>query len=421
MKRYMMRKAGGSVIVKNKIHRQQNKRICVCGSAALLAGILLAALAGKPAAAEAAEETGHLRSRGVLRCEEAVIDAADLQSIHAYVTEKKNRTAGILLQLGTKFWQRPEGIVCDRNPDSGQGDADPSQLGWPVLIQAAADSQKVPEGLTVLHPEAALGIEGTGESTDHYVTAMADNISRGKAAWADGRLLLGNGADNDRAYQAGIHDGEHHEVPDLFHPLFAVDEAGVEIRHVHTGGPAQTEGRSGCYQNTLSTHTETFVCGAELQQTGTDWRPNPDEPEGGSWHGGYYTCPNHGGLYQSPGSCGHEDIVQSSAWSHDLVCGLDGAVYAKLRVSGTDTDDMDAGIRLEAVLEEGGAFGRLSWQSEDRLVWTDDSGNLLGTGPELTVQTPGTYYCSINVNNGDIDKRTVGAAVRISGLLLKDT
>lgn len=405
--------------MKNNMRKNRNKRVWIGGLAALLAGISLAVWAGNPAAAAAAEGTGVPRSRGVLRYEQAVIDAADLQNIHAYVTEKKNTVAGILLQLGTKFWQQPEGIVCDRNPDSGQGDVDPAQLGWPMLIQAVADSQKVPEGLTVLKPEMTLGIEGVGESTEYYVTAVADNISRGKAAWADGQLLLGNGADNDRAYQAGIRDGGNKEIPDLFIPLFAVNEAEAEIRHVHTGGPAQTEGRSGCYQNSLHTHTETFVCGAPLQQTGTDWRPNPDEAEGGSWHGGYYTCPNHGGIYMSPGNCGHEDIVESSAWSHDLVCGLDGAVYAKLRIVGTDTDVTDEAIRLEAILEEGGGFGQLSWKNEDRLVWTDDSGNLVGSGPELTAQTPGTYYCSLDVNNGDIDRRTVGAAVRISGLLLR--
>lgn len=359
------------------------------------------------------------RSRGVLCYEAAVADAADLHALYNYVTEKKHAAAGTLLQLGTKFWQRPEGIVCDRNPDSGQGDADLSQLDWPMIVQAVADSQKVPEGLAVLNPEAALHIEGVGESTDHYRTAVADNISRGKAAWADGQLLLGNGADNDRAYQAGIRDGGNNEVPDLFYPLFGVREAVAEIRHVHTGGPAQVEGRSGCYQNSLRTHTQIFVCGAELIQTDAGWRPNPEEPDGGSWHGGEYTCSNHGGLYESPGTCRHEDIVETATWSHDLVCGLDGAVYAKIRVYGTDTDHTDEAVRLEAVLEEGGAFGRLSWRGENRLVWTDAGGNALGTGSELMVQAPGTYYCSIDVNNTDIDNRTVGAAVRINGLLLK--
>lgn len=385
---------------------------------AALTVVLLSGMPEKTAAA--ADASGSLRSRGTVQCEEAVIDAADLQNIHAYVTEKKNTAAGILLQLGTKFWQRPEGIVCDRNPDSGQGDADVSQLSWPMITQAVADSQKVPEGLTVLNPENAMHIEGVEEYTDYYVTAVADNISRGKAAWADGVLLLGNGADNDKAYQTGIRDGGNNDVPDLFYPVFSAKEAAAEVKHVHTGSPAQAVGRSGCYQNSAQTKMEIFVCGATLYKTDTSWYPNPNEPGGGSWHGGYYTCPNHGGLYESAGTCTHEDIFGSTTWSHDIVCGLSGAVYAKLSVRGTDSDYTDGAIKLEAVLEEGSEFGRLSWQSGDRLVWTDDKGSTLGTGSELTVYTPGTYHCSINVDNADIDNRTVSCAVRISGLMLKN-
>ena len=112
-------------------------------------------------------------------------------------------------------------------------------------------------------------------------------------------------------------------------------------------------------------------------------------------------------------------LFRSATWSHDLVCGLDGAVYANIRISGTDTEYTDEAVRLEAVLEEGSEFGRLSWKSEDRLVWTDAGGSVLGTGPELTVQSPGTYYCSIDVNNTDIDNRTAAVGVRINGLILK--
>mgnify|MGYP001024327164 FL=1 len=430
-------KAGGPGIVKETRKNEHNagtaqtgrrtprhwrswpRRVCAGGLLTALAAGIFAGMPVHPASVSAAREAGAPRSRGVLRYEEAVADAADLQEIHAYITEKKNAAAGTLLQLGTKFWQGPEGIVCDRNPDSGPGDADVTQLGWPMILQAVTDSQKVPEGLKVLNPEAALHIEGVGESTDCYVTAVADNISRGKAAWADGQLLLGNGADNDRAYEKGRGDGGRGEVPDLFYPIFGVGEAVAAVRHVHAGAPAQTEGRSGCYQNSLHVHREIFVCGAELYKTDVDWRPNPDEPEGGSWHGGGYTCGNHGGLFESPGTCRHEDVVETATWSHDLVCGLDGAVYANIRLSGTDTEYTDEAVRLEAVLEEGSEFGRLSWKSEDRLVWTDAGGSVLGTGSELTVQSPGTYYCSIDVNNTDIDNRTAAVGVRINGLILK--
>ena len=393
-------------------------RMYTGGAIAALTVILLSGMVKNEA--DAAYTAGSLRSRGIVRCEEAVIDAADLQNLSAYVTEKKNAAAGILLQLGTKFRQQPDGIVCDRNPDLGQEDMDVSKLDWPMIVQAVSDSQKVPEGLAVLNPENALHIEGVEERTDTYTTAVADNISRGKAAWADGTLLLGNGADNDKAYQAGLHDGENNQVPELFYPLYSATEAVVEIKHIHIGSPSESVGRSGCYQNSANTWTEIIVCGAALYKTDTSWYPNPDEPEGGSWHGGYYTCPNHNGTYESPGTCRHEDVIEHVSWSHDIVCGLDGAVYARLKISSSDMDSTDGAIELKAALEEGSAFNSLSWKSEDKLVWTDDSGNILGTGSELTVRTPGTYHCSINVNNTDIDQRTASVVVRTSGLLLRE-
>lgn len=409
-----MRKAGGSDIVRNKL----NSKVYTEGAIVALTIVLLSGMAENKA--DAGYASANLRSRGTVRCEEAVIDAADLQSVRAYITEKKNTAAGLLPQLGTKFRQQPEGIVSDRNPDSDQGDVDVSQLSWPMIIQAVADSQKVPESLTVLNPENAMHIEGVEERTDSYVTAVADNISRGKAAWADGILLLGNGADNDRAYQAGIYDGRNHEAPELFYPLLSVAETSIEIRHVHLGSSEEVEGRSGCYQNSAHISTETRECDSELYKTDVTWYPNESEPEGGSWHGGYYTCPNHGGVYWAPGICSQEDVVEYVTWSHDIVCGLDGAVHARLKISSSDMDSTDGAIELKAILEEGSGFNSLSWKSEDKLVWTDNSGNILGNGPELTVRTPGVCHCSINVSNTDIDKRTASAAVRVSGLLLRN-
>lgn len=416
----MTGKAGGSDIVRDKT-RNKSRRKGLWGIAGLLFGLAASAGLFHGMTAVAAQDgSGTLRSRGSIRFEQAVIDAADLQSIQTHITEKKNATAGILQQLGTKFRQQAGGIVPDRNPDAGQGDADLSQIGWPTIVQAVSESQKVPDGLPVLNPEAAIGIEGVGESTQYYVTAAADNISRGKAAWADGRLLLGNGADNDRAYQAGTRDGREGRIPEFLNPLFAVREGTVEIRHVHIGKPKEVEGISGCYKNKADTQTKINQCGAGLIKTEAVWYPNPEEPDGGSWHGGFYTCPYHSGAYEAPGNCTYEETVTTTVWSHKLVCGLEDAVYARLTVRGTDTDPADKAVRLEAVLEEGEAYGRLAWAGEEKLIWTDEGGNALGTGPELTVRSPGLYRCGIHVTNEDIDRRETEAVVKVSGLALRN-
>ena len=417
----MMRKAGGSDIVR-RIHKRKQQRICIAGVIIILLGTVIPASAflDDMTVLASGGTSGSLRSRGTIRCEDAVIDAVDLQSIYAYITEKKSAAAGVLQQLGTRFRVQSGEIVCDRNPDAAQEDVDLSQLGWPVITQAAADSQRVPDGLAVLNPEAALHIEGVEEYTDHYVTATADNISRGKAAWADGRLLLGNGVDNDKAYRKGVQDGEEGRVPEFLYPLFSVQESSVEIKHVHTGAPEETEGASGCYLNTSETQSKTKRCDKELYKTETTWYPNPEEPEGGSWHGGYYTCPYHQGIYESPGKCTVVDTVTTTVWNHEIICGLEDALYARLTIRGTDTDPADRSVKLEAVLEQGDAYGQLVWPEEEQLVWTDGSGNPLGSGPELTVQTPGIYRCGIRAANEDIDHREVSTTVRISGFVMKN-
>ncbi len=412
-----MRKAGGSDIVRN---RRKIRQRGILGFAAVMSVIMAGSGILKGETVFAAGASDLLASRGIIQCERAVMDAADLLAIQTHIAEKKNAAAGVLQQIGTKFRQQEGGVIFDRNPDAAQGDIDPSQFGWAVIMQAAAESQKIPEGLSVLHPEAAVHIEGIEEFTDYYVPASADNISRGKAAWVDGTLLLGNGADNDKAYQAGIRDGSEGRAPEFLYPLYEVEESAVEIRHVHTGSEEEQEGISGCYMNSSETKTETRKCGAELIKTEATWYPNPEEPEGGSWHGGFYTCPYHSGVYESSGKCTYSKKVSTTIWHHELVCGLEDAVYGRLCIRGTDTDYTDRAVRLEAVLEEGEAYGNLAWQNEDRIIWTDGEGNVLSTAMGLTVQAPGVYRCSINVSNEDIDNREVSAAVRISGVVFRN-
>lgn len=362
------------------------------------------------------ETQGRISSAGRVQYGQALIDANDLRNICSHIAEKKNAAAGILTQLGTKFRQQSGEYTYDRNPDAEQESVDAAQIGWMTVIQAAADSQKIPDGMAVLDPEAAMHIEGVEERTQHYEAATEDNISRGKAAWAEGRLILGNGADNDRAYEQGIRDGEAGDVPDNMYPIYVANEERIEIGHVHIGQEEKKDGISGCYQNSHETKKKTTKCEAELYKTEITWYPNPDEPEGGSWHGGTYTCPYHGGIYTDPGICTHEDKETVTVWKHELICGLEDAVYAVLTARGSDTDYYDRAIRLEAVLEEGGGYEQLAWQEGDELVWTDEAGNTMGVGSELMVYEPGVYQCSLNIANADIEHKTVKTTVKIAGL-----
>lgn len=384
------------------------------------------------------ETSGDVRSRGRVQYEYAVADANDFRGIADYISGKRDAAVGILNRLGTRFRQQSGEYIYDRNPDIGQEDIDITRIDWNLLAHAAADSQSVPAGLTVLNPEAALHIEGVEESTDYYTAAIEDNLSAGKAAWVDGRLLLGNGADNERAYQRGREDGGKGYIPERFSPIYSTSGGSVEIRHVHVGNREESEGTSGCYHNYSVSDKEVISCDRTVEYLQPVWSPNENEPGGGTWHGGFYTCPAHGGSYDSPQICAYEKVIIRIGWLHDVICGLDGMLYARLTIRAADTEaDQPAGgeellnpdrmsnsrniqgqLDLEAVLEEAEGYGRLVWPEGERLIWTDMHGNVLGQGSKLTVFEPGIYRCSIQAVNTDIDYRTAEAVVTVSGLVL---
>lgn len=411
----MMRKVGGLVIVEKK-HNYHPK---VWTIILLITGLVTSCQCKLPAmAAENRYPADRLQSTGRMEYGEVVLDAADLESIRDYITEKQSEVADILLQLGTKLRQEEGKISIDRNPDHTQEVVDRAKLDWQILIQAVSESQTIPAGLPVLHQEYAMGIEGVEERTDCYETAIADNISKGKAAWADGILLLGNGVDNDKAYEQGVEDGTQNIVPENLYPIYEVKDVTLEISHVHIGQKEDKEGTSGCYHNYSEVKVEEKRCGRTLYKTAVTWYPDEDHPDGGTWHGGYYTCGNHGGIYDSPGICTYKTTEKTTVWHHDVVCGLTDAVYAVLHIRGTDTDYYDREILLEAELEPKEGYEQLIWQEGDELLWTDAEDNLLGIGPKLSVHSPGIYKCCINAANADIDIRTGSAEVNVAGLVL---
>lgn len=91
------------------------------------------------------------------------------------------------------------------------------------------------------------------------------NITAGAAAWVNGQCIIGNGADNERAYRRGIEDGT------------AENDGDVDIQykyHVHTGNSGKdpipdgdvyysTDNPGGCYAAAGHTHDMTGQCSQE--------------------------------------------------------------------------------------------------------------------------------------------------------------
>lgn len=96
-------------------------------------------------------------------------------------------------------------------------------------------------------------------AVDPSIAATADNISEGKGAWVNGELIIGNGADVEKAYRDGYAAGlEQSTLPN----------ATIEyVYHEHTGDSSQY---GGCY--TVGTHIHTSSC-AQHHHTGSSHAP----------------------------------------------------------------------------------------------------------------------------------------------------
>lgn len=117
----------------------------------------------------------------------------------------------------------------------------------------------------------------------------ADNITAGAAAWVNGKRIIGNGADNERAYQRGLQDGA------------AGTGDGIEIQqayHIHAGSSDKNpipdgdvyysaSNPGGCYVASGHTHDAggldcgTIEHGNTVSVSGSYFEPNEIF---GYWH-----------------------------------------------------------------------------------------------------------------------------------------
>lgn len=359
---------------------------------------------------------GTIQSRGSLVYQETGMaepiryDAGDIWAIQEHLNGQKSFFLEKLLQLGTGFRQTENGWQFSRNPEEISGELpEGSVIDWNLLLHAVTDSQKIPENLTVAEPQIFLGIEGISEYTEYYTAAAADNLSRGKAAWLEGILLLGTGKDNDKAYEQGKKDGAEGTEREDMVPVFAAKERELVIRHKHIGESTDKEGIDGCYKHYITKTIQTDVCGQALNQTEVTWYPNEAEEGGGSWHGGYYTCPWHGGVYENPGVCPYENSQEISVWHHDLICGKTDLTYAVLTIYGIEEDDTDGKILLCADLQKKEGFAQLQLPEteQDWLVWSNEAGEIIGTGKTIEVMQPGRYFCRLAAANQEVDNLSI--------------
>ena len=167
----------------------------------LCAGVTAAGLLFLGTQAQAAGETGQFRSRGVIHYtnaegQEIILDAQDLQVLFQYAAEGKGGLSQALGGVGTRLLKDGQNYQYTRNPEAEasvgrlQTAEELQGVGFGLLLQALSESQTLPAGYE-----------------EDYTLACSDNMTLGRAAWADGSLARGNNRDLMEHYMRGWLEG----------------------------------------------------------------------------------------------------------------------------------------------------------------------------------------------------------------------
>lgn len=226
------------------------KKVKEYGALVLITLICICLVGGSVLAEErASSRSSHITSRGVLDYEngKVVIDSSDLiylaNQIDALETAYKSATVDALNQIST-FYSSADGDISHDYQENIVSSDSASVLSFNDLYQGILKSQSV-EHLKDVQAKDSDGsllyyadldasdnnnlTRSTTETTDFPImtqSAIENNLTAGTAAWVDGKLIIGNGADNQTYYNLGYADGLADNVP---------GDAKIEyVRHKHT-------------------------------------------------------------------------------------------------------------------------------------------------------------------------------------------
>lgn len=150
----------------------------------------------------------------------------------------KSSTMEALNQIGT-FYASIDGAITHNAADNAVSPDGAAALSFDSLYQGILQSQSVAH-LTDINP------------------AVDNNLPKGTAAWVDGNLIIGNGADIADSYNRGFADGYAEKMDDI----------SIEyVYHEHTGSSADGGGCYGAWvtESVICTHAYAYD---ELQTNG---------------------------------------------------------------------------------------------------------------------------------------------------------
>lgn len=191
-------------------------------SAVMVAGMALSVCTVSLANSNSYSTADGLKSSGRIIYQEGansvVIDSGDLYTLAAELDQFKVAAVNQMAALRTYFTSQESGTNLATNGQVNvvhtqpADTVDPLSLGFDTILEGFAASQSIPlvtseygyaEGTKLYKTEEGRLVtdsSGTGAQEISIAAATADNLSAGCAAWVNGELLLGTGADNQSYY-----------------------------------------------------------------------------------------------------------------------------------------------------------------------------------------------------------------------------
>lgn len=211
-----------------------NRKIMI----SILAVISAAGFIGATAIAQTGNRAANIKSKGIFNYQNGtvVLDAADLtylaNEIDILENTYKAKTVEGLNTMGTYY--SADGNITHENSHSVITPDLARNLSFDQLAKGILESQSIPadKAYTDLNGQQYYKMFDGGLTTDpakadgeglHIQAATADSLSAGAAAWVDGQLLIGTGADNNSYYNKGYAQG----IAD------GLDNANIEYTYHH--------------------------------------------------------------------------------------------------------------------------------------------------------------------------------------------
>lgn len=189
-------------MIKTLLISKKGKAILTLTAIVVCMGII-----GTVSKAQTEKRAANIKSRGVFDYDNGtvVMDASDLiylaDEIDLLEETYKKETVNALNEMNTYFMLDNS---TTHNPNESNLDQESSSvLPFHSIIDGILASQSIPEEKT--YTGTLPGDEN--EITGNIQAATEDGLSLGEAGWVDGKLIIGNGADNNFYYDQGYVDG----------------------------------------------------------------------------------------------------------------------------------------------------------------------------------------------------------------------